>query len=114
VVKDPTQPGPSLVTEVKDSSLTILHQFYPNHMWFLQQLQVQGETGRNYRGFSAGGRTTLRRVARGKRRRNLGKGASRYSLYGLGRLLPISEGFTQSYYLLELGTSWRGGGHTAD
>jgi hypothetical protein len=24
VVKDPTQPGPSLVTEVKDSSLTIL------------------------------------------------------------------------------------------
>jgi hypothetical protein len=28
VVKDPTQPGPSLVTEVKDSSLTILHQFY--------------------------------------------------------------------------------------
>ena len=26
VVKDPTQPGPSLVTEVKDSSLTILHQ----------------------------------------------------------------------------------------
>jgi hypothetical protein len=28
VVKDPTQPGPSLVTEVKDSSLTILHQFH--------------------------------------------------------------------------------------
>jgi hypothetical protein len=28
VVKDPTQPGPSLVTEVKDPSLTILHQFY--------------------------------------------------------------------------------------
>jgi hypothetical protein len=27
VVKDPTQPGPRLVTEVKDSSLTILHQF---------------------------------------------------------------------------------------
>jgi hypothetical protein len=26
VVKDPTQPGPSLVTEVKDSSLTILSQ----------------------------------------------------------------------------------------
>jgi hypothetical protein len=26
VVKDPTQPGPSLVTEVKYSSLTILHQ----------------------------------------------------------------------------------------
>jgi hypothetical protein len=28
VMKDPTQPGPSLVTEVKDSSLTILHQIY--------------------------------------------------------------------------------------
>ena len=26
VVKDPTQPDPSLITEVKDSSLTILHQ----------------------------------------------------------------------------------------
>jgi hypothetical protein len=28
VVKDPTQPGPGLVTEVKYSSLTILHQIY--------------------------------------------------------------------------------------
>jgi hypothetical protein len=28
VVKDPTFPDPSLVTEVKDSSLTILHQIY--------------------------------------------------------------------------------------
>jgi hypothetical protein len=28
MLKDPTQPGPSLVTEVKDFSLTILHQFY--------------------------------------------------------------------------------------
>jgi hypothetical protein len=28
VVKYPTQPDPSLVTEVKDSSLTILHQIY--------------------------------------------------------------------------------------
>jgi hypothetical protein len=35
VVKDPTQPGPSLVTEVKYSSLTILHQFYSvqEHLW---------------------------------------------------------------------------------
>jgi hypothetical protein len=29
VVKDPTYLDPSLVTEVKDSSLTILHQIYP-------------------------------------------------------------------------------------
>jgi hypothetical protein len=29
VVKDPTQLDPSLVTEVKYSSLTILHQIYP-------------------------------------------------------------------------------------
>jgi hypothetical protein len=28
VVKDPTFPDPSLDKEVKDSSLTILHQFY--------------------------------------------------------------------------------------
>ena len=28
MVKYPTQPGPGLVTEVKDSSLTILHQIY--------------------------------------------------------------------------------------
>jgi hypothetical protein len=28
VVKDPTQPGPSLVMEVKDSSPTILHQIH--------------------------------------------------------------------------------------
>jgi hypothetical protein len=28
VVKDPTFPDPSLVMEVKDSSLTILHQIY--------------------------------------------------------------------------------------
>jgi hypothetical protein len=28
MVKYPTQPGPNLVTEVKDPSLTILHQFY--------------------------------------------------------------------------------------
>jgi hypothetical protein len=28
VVKDPTQPGPSLVTKVKNPSLTILHQLY--------------------------------------------------------------------------------------
>jgi hypothetical protein len=28
MVKDPTQPDPSLVTTVKDSSLTILHHIY--------------------------------------------------------------------------------------
>ena len=43
VVKDPTQPGPSLVTEVKYSSLTILHQFHPSYRWILQQFQAQRE-----------------------------------------------------------------------
>jgi hypothetical protein len=35
VVKDPTFPDPSLVKEVKDSSLTILHQFIQlqEHLW---------------------------------------------------------------------------------
>jgi hypothetical protein len=55
MVKDPTQPGPSLVTEVKDSSLTILHQFYLSHRWILQ---VQGEVVRIVGGFLQVGRIT--------------------------------------------------------
>jgi hypothetical protein len=55
VVKDPTQPDPSLVTEVKDSSLTILHQFYLSHRWILQ---VQREVVRINGGFQQEGRTT--------------------------------------------------------
>jgi hypothetical protein len=55
VVKDPTQPGPSLVTEVKDSSLTILHQFYLSHRWILQ---VQREVVHIVGGFLQVGRIT--------------------------------------------------------
>jgi hypothetical protein len=42
VVKDPTQPGPSLVTEVKDSSLTILHQFYSVPGAFVETWRIVG------------------------------------------------------------------------
>jgi hypothetical protein len=55
VVKDPTQPGPSLVTEVKDPSLTILHQFYLSYRWILQQLQAQRETVHISEGFQQKG-----------------------------------------------------------
>jgi hypothetical protein len=48
MVKDPTQPDPSLVTEVKYFSLTILHQFYLSHKWILQQLQVQKRSGAHH------------------------------------------------------------------
>jgi hypothetical protein len=61
VVKDSTQPGPSLVTEVKDSSLTILHQFYPSYRWILQ---VQREEVRNIGGFQQEGRITCGRKIR--------------------------------------------------
>jgi hypothetical protein len=62
---------------------------------------------RNFRGFPAGGRTILRRIARSrKRRRILSKRTYGYSLYGLGHLFqPIPEEISLSYYLLELGTS---------
>jgi hypothetical protein len=60
VVKDPTQLDPSLVTEVKDSSLTILHQFYLSHRWILQ---VQGRLARISGGFPAGGAHQLRKTS---------------------------------------------------
>jgi hypothetical protein len=58
VVKDPTFPDPSLTKEVKDSSLTILHQFY----------SVTGaveETGRSFGVFVELGHTVLEREVHG-------------------------------------------------
>jgi hypothetical protein len=104
VVKDPTQLGPSLVTQMKDSSLTILHQSSLSYRWILLQLQVQREVGRNFRGFLAGGHTILRRRVRSSHRRKImSKQTSGYYLCGLGCLFyPVLEEVTLSYYLLEL------------
>jgi hypothetical protein len=56
-----------LVTEVKDSSLTILHQIYSVTGGFYISYRYRREGVRNYRGFPAGGRTILRGVARSGR-----------------------------------------------
>jgi hypothetical protein len=42
VVKDPTFPDPSLVKEVNDSSLTILHQFYSVPGAFVEAGRIVG------------------------------------------------------------------------
>jgi hypothetical protein len=42
VVKDSTQPDPSLVTEVKDSSLTSLHRFYSVPGAFVETGRIVG------------------------------------------------------------------------
>jgi hypothetical protein len=56
VVKDPTQPGPSLVTEVKDSSLTILHQSIPVTGGFYSSSRLrERETMRISEGFQQKG-----------------------------------------------------------
>jgi hypothetical protein len=55
VVKDPTQPGPSLVTEVKDSSLTILHQIYSVTGGFYISYRYRREVVRTIEGFQQEG-----------------------------------------------------------
>jgi hypothetical protein len=55
VVKDPTQPGPGLVTEVKYSSLTILHQIYSVTGGFYISHRFRRERVRNIEGFQQGG-----------------------------------------------------------
>jgi hypothetical protein len=55
VVKDPTQPGPSLVTEVKYSSLTILHQIYSVTGGFYINHRYQREGVRTIEGFQQEG-----------------------------------------------------------
>jgi hypothetical protein len=42
VVKDPTQPGPSLAIEMKNSSLTILHKIYSAPRAFVEAGQIIG------------------------------------------------------------------------
>jgi hypothetical protein len=55
VVKDPTQPDPSLVTEVKDSSLTILHQIYSASEGFYTSHRYREREGAPLRVSSKGG-----------------------------------------------------------
>jgi hypothetical protein len=71
MVKDPTQPGPSMVTKVKDSSLNILYQIYSVTGGFYINYRYIREGVCNYRGFPAGGHTILRGVARSGKRRGL-------------------------------------------
>jgi hypothetical protein len=55
VVKDPTYLDPSLVTEVKDSSLTILHQIYSASEGFYTSHRYRKREGAPLRVSSKGG-----------------------------------------------------------
>jgi hypothetical protein len=103
VVKDPTQPGPSLVTEVKDSSLTILHQILQSQV--VSTTVTGSKRARaQLQGLPAGGRTTLRRLAR-SRQEEKDSEEKDFWVFIVGPRVPflaLSEEVSLSYYLLGL------------
>jgi hypothetical protein len=109
VVKYPTFLDPRLVSEVQQSSHTILH-CYRGQIYWHRKASVQP------RGFPAGGCTTLRRSIQSEVRRKIfGKGTYGFSLYGLGNhLYSIQEEVVPTDYFLELGTTWRREWRTAE
>jgi hypothetical protein len=84
VVKDPTQPDPSLVTEVEDSSLTILHQIYSASGEFYISHWYREREGAPLRVSSKGGHICGARLVRSSE----GEGVLEISVVGFSLQRP--------------------------
>jgi hypothetical protein len=91
VVKDPAQPGPRLVTEVKYSSFTILHHIHSVIDGFYINHRFREKEGRNIEGFQLEG--ALERLDPFDLVKE--KGIWRYRL--LGYLVRVHSTFIGSY-----------------